>query len=284
MPQGAVATFSDSRPLDSYQLPVSAFDPAVPFVETVEGRVSTRTFTVDGNAANTLALMQSFRAQITANGYSVLLDCNAATCGGFDFRFAIAVTPAPAMEVDLTDYRFLSAQKQAGSDNSYVSILISRTQNAAWLQFIDVLPSALPAVELAPEPAAVPDSIVTETEIGIALATIGRFALDGLEFASGRAELAADPQDVLGQLAKWMGENPAASLILVGHTDNEGSLESNIAMSRRRAEVVQSALIAQHSVAASRLSVDGVGFLVPRADNATAEGRAMNRRVEAVVR
>jgi OOP family OmpA-OmpF porin len=70
---------------------------------------------------------------------------------------------------------------------------------------------------------------------------------------------------------------------LVGHTDAEGGLAANIDLSRRRAAAVRDRLVAQHGIAAERLSAEGVGWLAPRATNATEAGREANRRVEAVV-
>ncbi len=279
-PADAEETSSALQPLDAYHLPVRAFDRSNAMTEPAEGKVITRTFRVKGEGRNTLAILQSFRRQIVANAYEVLLDCDQISCGGFDFRFGMRVTPAPAMEVDLTDFRFLSAQKPVTAGKMSVAVLVSRAADAAYIELVEVLPADAPDIE----PAAEQSEAVPDSEIGAVLARIGRVSLDGLEFESGKAELAADPKNILADVAKWLAENPDATLILVGHTDNEGTLESNIAVSRRRAEAVRSALVSLHGVSAARLDVDGVGFLVPRAANDTVEGRTANRRVEAVVR
>lgn len=71
-------------------------------------------------------------------------------------------------------------------------------------------------------------------------------------------------------------------LHVVGHTDNEGTLEFNLDLSRRRTEAVVQTLVSGHGVATSRLLANGVGFLAPVASNRTEEGRARNRRVEPV--
>jgi outer membrane protein OmpA-like peptidoglycan-associated protein len=67
-----------------------------------------------------------------------------------------------------------------------------------------------------------------------------------------------------------------------GHTDDTGSVTANTELSLRRAIAVRDYLIAQ-GVAASRIDVAGLGPSRPAADNATADGRARNRRVEIVV-
>ena len=67
----------------------------------------------------------------------------------------------------------------------------------------------------------------------------------------------------------------------MGHTDNLGGLDSNIALSKRRAEAVTAALDSQHGIAAGRLSAC-VGDLALVASNTDEAGRAKNRRVELV--
>ena len=68
----------------------------------------------------------------------------------------------------------------------------------------------------------------------------------------------------------------------MGHTDNVGTHEYNIALSERRAAAVVRELTAKHGVAAARLKPAGVGMLSPVAPNDREEGRAKNRRVELV--
>ena len=56
-------------------------------------------------AASTSMLLAPLRAEILADGYEVIFECEAATCGGFDFRYEAHVLPEPVMHVDLGDFR-----------------------------------------------------------------------------------------------------------------------------------------------------------------------------------
>lgn len=69
---------------------------------------------------------------------------------------------------------------------------------------------------------------------------------------------------------------------MVGHTDNVGSLDSNLKLSLDRAAAVVAALTGKYAIAAARLSPHGVASLSPVTSNDTEEGRAKNRRVELV--
>ena len=71
--------------------------------------------------------------------------------------------------------------------------------------------------------------------------------------------------------------------MLVGHTDTVGSLDANIALSRRRAEAVRARLVEAHGVDGARIDARGVGYLAPAVANDSDEGREANRRVEAVL-
>jgi len=70
-------------------------------------------------------------------------------------------------------------------------------------------------------------------------------------------------------------------LMIEGHTDSDGSTEHNQVLSQQRAESVKSYLVAA-GISSSRLSVEGFGESEPVASNATATGKAQNRRVELV--
>ncbi len=98
-------------------------------------------------------------------------------------------------------------------------------------------------------------------------------------FESNRAEVKPAAQGSLRKLADFMQLYPNRHLLIEGHTDNVGSSSANEALSRRRAEAVDSALIGL-GVASQRMAMAGYGKDYPVADNATETNRALNRRVE----
>jgi outer membrane protein OmpA-like peptidoglycan-associated protein len=104
--------------------------------------------------------------------------------------------------------------------------------------------------------------------------------LPGTYFAFGSAELEASAAPVLAAIAGVLQRHTDWSIRIEGHTDSVGTGAANADLSRRRAEAVRSALIAQHRVSPSRLTAAGFGAARPRESNATLEGRARNRRVE----
>jgi OOP family OmpA-OmpF porin len=69
----------------------------------------------------------------------------------------------------------------------------------------------------------------------------------------------------------------------VGHTDSRGGAESNVALSEARAQAVRDHLVERLGADPAQVETAGIGFLAPRATNATGEGREANRRVEVVL-
>ena len=103
--------------------------------------------------------------------------------------------------------------------------------------------------------------------------------LEGVNFATGKAELTPESQAILDGVAESLVANEEIKVQVGGHTDNTGSAAVNKRLSAARAETVRQYLISK-GVAADRLTAAGYGPTKPVASNKTAEGRSQNRRVE----
>ncbi|GAC1602737.1 MAG: hypothetical protein NVS4B10_15000 [Myxococcales bacterium] len=103
--------------------------------------------------------------------------------------------------------------------------------------------------------------------------------LDQVQFASGTAKLTRRSHPLLDQVAAVIASHPDLTLIQVeGHTDDRGSKRGNLLLSQARAEAV-AAYLESKGVASARLRAKGLGAARPADTNATARGRAANRRV-----
>lgn len=102
---------------------------------------------------------------------------------------------------------------------------------------------------------------------------------EGITFAVGEAIIQPQFRTTLDQLAETLQEYPNTLIDVYGHTDSTGSDAYNMALSQRRAQAVADYLIAR-GVNPARIATRGFGETQPIATNATAEGRAANRRVE----
>ncbi len=112
LPDGAEPLAAYTVDDGQYHLPTGVFSQAaVPF-ETIAGRVVQRTWRVAGFSDRVTAIARSLEEQLVAEGYEIVLSCEADVCGGFDFRFGVDVLPPPDMYVDLADFRFVAAQRE----------------------------------------------------------------------------------------------------------------------------------------------------------------------------
>jgi outer membrane protein OmpA-like peptidoglycan-associated protein len=105
----------------------------------------------------------------------------------------------------------------------------------------------------------------------------------GFDFPSGSAELPADRLGLIDALARAVTDYGRASVTIGGHTDNTGSREANLRLSRRRAEAVAAALNTHLPAEAGSVVAVGHGPDLPIATNDTAAGRARNRRIEVTI-
>jgi outer membrane protein OmpA-like peptidoglycan-associated protein len=103
--------------------------------------------------------------------------------------------------------------------------------------------------------------------------------LPGITFATGSARLTAASDTTLVKIYNTMAAYPGLQIEIVGHTDNVGSMKRNDKLSQARADAVRSWLV-QKGISSLRISASGKGSREPVAPNTTAEGRAMNRRIE----
>ena len=107
----------------------------------------------------------------------------------------------------------------------------------------------------------------------------GSATIYGIHFDTDSAKLRADSMPALNAVLGLINNHSGSRWIISGHTDNQGSENKNQPLSERRAASVITWL-KTHSVEPDRLEPQGFGATRPVADNATASGRALNRRVE----
>ncbi|MEO1537589.1 MAG: OmpA family protein [Pseudomonadota bacterium] len=276
---GATEVSRQEAPAASVRLPRAAWQPDVE-PEEVTGAIRRRVLQVPNPSLTTLQLVTPLMSALLDSGYTESFSCADRACGGFDFRFKLDLLPAPDMFVDLGNYRYV-LMENPGAPTRLVALVASSSADFGHIhitevseQVADLKPADLPAET-------VPSGVAPELIVG--LLETGHAVLSDLEFATGSAELGLGPFPSLSLLADWLRDTPSARIVLVGHTDAVGSLDANLALSRRRALSVRDRLVASLGTDPRQVSSDGAGALSPIASNLAAEGRATNRRVEVVL-
>jgi OOP family OmpA-OmpF porin len=127
-------------------------------------------------------------------------------------------------------------------------------------------------------PLPVPEKVEEKVVITEEDNRIVKEAIQNLEFDFAKATIKPSSYPALDRVADLL-KRKNLNLKLSGHTDNVGSKERNLALSRERAEAVKAYLVS-HGANASKIEAVGYGMTQPIASNKTAAGRQKNRRVE----
>jgi outer membrane protein OmpA-like peptidoglycan-associated protein len=123
------------------------------------------------------------------------------------------------------------------------------------------------------------------TGVAVSQTADNRLKLDipsDISFDVGRYNIKPNMSPLLDGFAASLNQHAVTTVTIVGHTDSTGSDAINDPLSVNRAAATRDYIVAR-GVAANRIAIDGRGSREPVADNATAAGRAMNRRVEIFV-
>ena len=104
-----------------------------------------------------------------------------------------------------------------------------------------------------------------------------------VDFDSGKADIKPQYRDEIAKVADYMKQYPTTTALIEGHTDNVGNPEFNMKLSQQRAENVVNYLVQNFGIDRSRLSAKGFGDTRRISYDDTAEGRAKNRRIDAVI-
>ncbi len=107
------------------------------------------------------------------------------------------------------------------------------------------------------------------------------FVLEGILFETGSATIMQDSLPRLAGVVEYMTHHPSTRIRIAGHTDNVGNPQRNQALSEQRAQSVRTYLVSQ-GIDGGRVEAVGLGDTQPVASNDTEEGRAQNRRIEAI--
>lgn len=290
----------DTKRFDSVDIPVDTFvkynqtSRQREFVKapiTAEG-ARTRIWYEAKGETSSLEVFRNYLNELTASGFTVLYDSSkdskAGKWNGYLLPFGFAGNKLATSRSEFVMYsartnslNTLSAKREKDGQTTYLHLTVVQwDQDNKVFKASKGTYAALDIVDVG----AMTQNMVTvsASDMSKAIASTGRVALYGILFDTGKADIKPESKAAMTEIAALLSAEPNLKLRVVGHTDNQGSLDSNIALSKRRAESVNAALASQYGVASQRLSAFGVADLAPVASNKDEQGRAKNRRVELV--
>lgn len=245
---------------------------------TLEGALTRITYE-SPREHTTLEVMRAYEESLQANGFEILYECDDAACGGRDFNHAVVPYDLTFSE-NHEDQRYIAAYKSRPEKGDvHVAIYTVKAysiggdrKNRVYTQ-VDVIEE---------KPRETKVIVVKADEMADRIDTEGKVALYGIYFDTDSAAIKADSKPTLDEIGKLLKKNKDMKLLVVGHTDNQGSFNYNIDLSKRRATAVTDALVNDYGISSDRLKPWGVGYTAPVATNTTEAGRSKNRRVELV--
>ena len=172
--------------------------------------------------------------------------------------------------------------KKLYEDSINIFLKLEKDGTATWIHVIAFGSGTHYGLDIIEEEQMKQDVVADAAAMAKDIGSSGSVAVYGVYFDTNRTEVKPESEPAIKEIAALIQQNPSLKLYIVGHTDNVGSLEANMDLSKRRAESVISYLAANYQVNASRLKGLGAGPLAPVASNKTDEGKAKNRRVELV--
>ena len=167
------------------------------------------------------------------------------------------------------------ARKERAAGTAYVVITVEQHSASSLGALIDIIEVEAAETGLV---------IVDAEAMGSDMAEYGRGVLDGIVFDFDSADLLAESDQALTNIATYLNANPDKLFYVVGHTDSVGTFSYNYGLSGDRARAVADTLKADHGIGNERLEPYGVGPLVPVFSNESESGRDKNRRVGLVER
>lgn len=278
---GSVITGYGVREFDEYTLltgPVTR-ENDIGDAEYLEGRITEIVYEI-GPERSTLEVMRNYDNAFKSLGFDILFACSNEVCGGRGFNLTV-VPYIARFGGNHGDQRYRAAKLDGPSGATYVALYVVKNLSEggahhAWNY------ARLVVIETEEMQTAL--VTVAADEMRSAIAETGAVALYGIQFDFDSAKILSASRPALNEVGKLLLDNGSLGLYVVGHTDNAGSLDYNLDLSRQRAEAVVRDLVEQYGIDPGRLDPRGVGYLAPLASNADEAGRTLNRRVELVER
>ena len=238
-----------------------------------------------------IEIMRNFEQAISAIGAEILFQCAGAKCDGTDAwynaRFFATLYGNKARTGKATDHYF--PFESYHRDQRYLLAKIPTEEMDYYLEIAinpkyDAYPNKILFEIIESKPMETGLVKVNASVLKDQLDKEGKIALYGVFFDTGKSTLKSESEAELKAVSEYLSANPKVNLYIVGHTDDTGGFESNMQLSKERAEAVVTFLVEKYSINKSRLLPWGAGPTSPKTTNMTEKGKAENRRVELVRR
>jgi len=275
--------------------------------KTVEGPYTRLVYLIP-TERSPLEIIRNYQDEILDQGGKVLYECKREECGG-DKQRGISHAGGRGSKVDESLAMFLRPRERLGLEDysqgfcatignimdqrylvaelpdvgAYISVHTYTIKSFGYTNCNAFIGRTVAVVDIVEGKPREKNMVTVEaSDMAQQISETGSVSLYGIFFDTNSATVREDSETTLQEIAKLFQQQPDLNLLVVGHTDNAGAFEYNMNLSQNRAQSVVDELSAKYGVSPERLVPVGVSYASPVSTNATAEGQALNRRVELV--
>lgn len=289
---------------DEFTFPLSKLEAGKPYApkqaKTVEGPYTRLVYLLPADRSP-LEIIRNYQDEILGQGGNVLYECKREECGGKKDKGitekleSLASFLRPYNRLGMEDYsrgfcattcnimdqRYLVAELP--DVGAYISIHTYTFKDMYYTNCDAFKGRTVAVVDIVEGKPREKNMVVVEAiDMAQQISATGSVSLYGILFDTNKSSVREGSGATLQEIAKFAQQQADIKLLVVGHTDDAGTFEYNMDLSQSRALAVVEMLSAQYGISRERLTPVGVSFASPVSTNATAEGRALNRRVELV--
>jgi OOP family OmpA-OmpF porin len=203
----------------------------------------------------------------------------------YSYSFDQSAGPNPSFLQIIRNYqaavRKIGGQVLSDDGARRTTLRVSKDGTETWISVEAFNEGKVYELDIIEKQAMTQDVVANAAAFQSGLKENGHVEVPGIFFDFGKSEIKPESEAALGEVVKLLQSNPALKVWVVGHTDNVGSVETNMTLSGARAAAVVKDLAAK-GIAAARMAPHGACPYAPVASNATDAGRGHNRRVELV--
>jgi outer membrane protein OmpA-like peptidoglycan-associated protein len=248
----------------------------------VAGQISNIRYGAEDGTISAFQIISNYKSALDQLDAEIIFFCsNATECGGENWQYGLETRDLDLFFKGLDIFFFeqfgiVVAQVEQDGQTAHIMVVATAMEGGNTRR---VYQSIVTSGEMESDKI----GIGTIEDVTAEIAEAGTVVLDGVLFDFDTADLTDTSNETLDTVTQYLTAHPDQSFYVVGHTDSVGTYEYNFSLSQNRARSVIAAL-ASRGVLVERLTGIGVGPAAPVANNESEAGKALNRRVELVVR
>jgi outer membrane protein OmpA-like peptidoglycan-associated protein len=277
--EGFIIDSYEVAQFDRYRLPIGLAlnRKTLGDTTTLEGKVTKIHYAFFGKegAPSLFQIFKSYEELFAEKSAEVVYSCFKSECGKGAKNLVVASAVSKQLLngfMQFGEHAYTAVKLEQESKQIYIALYVrqERDRVAYELHFVELTKMNTGQISMA--------------DIQKGIEDTGKQVFYGLYFDTGKSSLQESAKAELALLATFLKNNQERAFFIVGHTDNTGNYQSNLRLSKARANSVVKELKEEQGINTKNIIPIGIGPVSPMVNNNSEVGRAKNRRVELVLK